>query len=187
MPDTGRSPQGGGPIADAGVVFRRPRVEDGAAVWRLARASESLDPNSAYFYLLFCTRFAPTSVVAADRASGRLLGFVAGLRWPDSPTTVFVWQVAVDAAARGRQLASGLLDALLRAEGCREVTHMESTVTPSNEASLSLFRSLARRWRAACQESEFLRAQDFPSEAAHEPEMLLRIGPLQPPEDEWPR
>lgn len=166
----------------AGVVFRAPRVEDGAGLWRVARASESLDLNSPYFYLLFCTRFAPTSVVATDGEGGRLLGFVAGLRWPDAPETVFVWQVAVSAQARGRRVASGLLDALLRSEACREVTHMESTVTPANQASLSLFRSLARRWGAPCDESVFLREADFPSEGTHEAEMLLRIGPLQQPE-----
>jgi L-2,4-diaminobutyric acid acetyltransferase len=173
----GRGSAGAGP--GAGVVFRAPRVGDGAAAWRLARASERLDPNSAYFYLLFCTRFAATSQVAEERKSGGLLGFVAGLRWPDDPRTVFVWQVGVDAAARGRGVASGLLDALLRSEGCRDVVRIESTVTPSNEASLALFRSLARRWEAPCEESVFLRAEDFPAEAAHEAELLLRIGPLR--------
>lgn len=172
---------------DRVVRFRSPRVEDGAGLWRLARDSDRLDLNSAYYYLLFCTRFAATSVVAEDERGGDLLGFVTGLRWPDDPATVFVWQVGVDAAARGAGLASRMLDALVRAEACRDVTHLESTVTPSNEASLALFRSFARRADAPCKESAFLRAEDFPPGADHEPEVLLRIGPLRLPAGERSR
>lgn len=160
------------------IRIRSPRLEDGGAMWQLAERSERLDVNSAYYYLMFCKPFAPTSVVAEDRAAGRLVGFVTGLFWPDDPRTLFVWQVGVDAAARGRRVASRMLDGLLAAEACREATHLETTVTPSNEPSMALFHSLARRRGAACEESVFFRAEHFPSEAVHEPEMLLRIGPL---------
>lgn len=166
------------PEAADAILCRPPRAEEGAALWRLARDSERLDLNSAYYYLLFCKRLAPTSVVAEDRALERPVGFVTGLLWPDEPSTVFVWQVGVDAAARGRRVASRMLDALLAAEACADVTHLETTVTPSNEASMGLFHSLARRRGARCEESVFLPAEHFPSDAVHEPELLLRIGPF---------
>lgn len=160
------------------IVCRHPRTEDGGALWQIAHDSERLDANSAYYYLLFCKRYAPTSMVAEDRAAGRIVGFVTGLLWPDDPHTLFVWQVGVDRAARGRRVGSRMLDALLAGEAGRAATHLETTVTPSNEPSLALFRSLARRRGAECHESVFFPAEHFPSEAVHEPEMLLRIGPL---------
>lgn len=35
-----------------------PGVEDGAAIWRIARDSRTLDLNSSYSYLLWCRDFA---------------------------------------------------------------------------------------------------------------------------------
>lgn len=157
------------------VSFRHPVVADGAALWRLARDSGALDLNSPYYYLAFCARFARSSIVAEE--DGQVLGFVTGLLDPDD-TTLFVWQVGVDAAARGRGIASRMLDALLDSDSCRGVRRLDTTVTPSNAASLALFRALARRWEAQIEESVFLRSADFPPEDRHEPENLLSIAPL---------
>jgi L-2,4-diaminobutyric acid acetyltransferase len=131
--------------------------------------------NSPYYYLAFSARFARSSIVAEE--DGRVLGFVTGLLHPDN-RTLFVWQVGVDAAARGRGIASHMLDALLESEFCRGVRRLDTTVTPSNHASLALFRGLARRWGAEVEESVFLRSEDFPPEGRHEPEQLLSIAPL---------
>lgn len=158
------------------ISFRHPVVADGAALWRLARDSGALDLNSPYYYLAFSARFARSSIVAEE--NGRVLGFVTGLLDPDD-ATLFVWQVGVDAAARGRGIASRMLDALLESESCRGVRRLDTTVTPSNHASLALFRGLARRWDAEIEESIFLRSEDFPSEERHEQERLLSIGPLE--------
>lgn len=89
-----------------------PRVEDGAAIWRIARDSEVLDLNSSYSYLLWCRDFAATSVVARDTA-GAPIGFVTGYVRPDRPEALVVWQVAVDQAYRGLGLAGVLLDGLI--------------------------------------------------------------------------
>jgi L-2,4-diaminobutyric acid acetyltransferase len=160
----------------AAVSFRSPTVTDGAALWRLARDSGALDLNSPYYYLAFCARFAESSIVAED--GGQVLGFVTGLLHPD-PATLFVWQVGVDASARGRGIASGMLEALLARDSCDGVRRLDTTVTPSNEASLALFRGLARRWGARVEESPFLQGEDFPPEDRHEPERLLSIAPLE--------
>src|SRR2546426_608548 len=88
-----------------------PRVEDGAAIWRIARDSQALDLNSSYSYLLWCRDFAATSVVARA-ADGEPVAFVTGYIRPDRPETLVVWQVAVDHAHRGRGLAGALLDGL---------------------------------------------------------------------------
>ncbi|RBL85135.1 diaminobutyrate acetyltransferase, partial [Streptomyces cavourensis] len=54
-----------------------PRVEDGAAIWRIARDSEVLDLNSSYSYLLWCRDFAATSAVARGE-DGEPIAFVTG-------------------------------------------------------------------------------------------------------------
>ncbi|MGY5138554.1 diaminobutyrate acetyltransferase, partial [Streptomyces nigrescens] len=43
-----------------GFKLDTPRVEDGAAIWRIARDSKTLDLNSSYSYLLWCRDFAAT-------------------------------------------------------------------------------------------------------------------------------
>jgi L-2,4-diaminobutyric acid acetyltransferase len=146
-------------------------------VWQLARDSGSLDLNSPYCYLLLCSHFADTSLVAEQ--SGEIVGFVVAYRPPRRPDSIFVWQIAVAASHRGAGLARRLLETLVEQPAVRDVRQLEATVTPSNEASRRLFLGFARRFSAPCREEEGFAAELFPTAAsAHESEMLLRIGPL---------
>ncbi len=158
------------------IEYRHPKVDDGAAVWRLVADGRVLETNSAYAYLLLCRDFAETCVVA--RRGSALVGFVVGYRLPTRQDTVFVWQVGVSADARGEGVASRVLDYLLASDGCRGVRFLETTVTPSNEASRALFGSLARRVDTRLEESEGFPSELFP-DRQHEPERRLRIGPFQ--------
>jgi L-2,4-diaminobutyric acid acetyltransferase len=151
----------------------RPEVSDGVACWRLAEATGVLDVNSRYAYLLWCRDFAATSVVA--RCDGDLLGFVTGFRRPEEPSTLVVWQVAVDAAARGRGVAAAMLDALF--DQVPEVDHLEATVTPSNTGSIALFSRFAERRSAPAHRSELFGEELLGED--HEPEILFRIGPVR--------
>ncbi len=143
----------------------------------MARDSQTLDLNSPYTYLLGASHFADTSVLA--RVNDHPAGFVWGYLRPDAPDTVFVWQVAVDPAYRGRGLAHGMLTALtdrLQPKGCR---YLEASVTPDNLASAALFAGFARARGVPLEDSEVLfDASDFPPGPGHEPEVLFRIGPL---------
>jgi L-2,4-diaminobutyric acid acetyltransferase len=173
-------PDNGG---SGGIRFRSPTVEDGPALWQLVIDAGTLDRNSTYTYLLLCRDFRETSIVAERAEQGgsqeqELVGFVTGYRLPAQPDTLFVWQVGVAKQARGEGLASRLLDGLLCSPGCRDVRFLETTVTPSNEASRALFGSLARRLDADLVESEGFAASLFP-EGGHEPEPRLRIGPFE--------
>ncbi|GGV81349.1 L-2,4-diaminobutyric acid acetyltransferase [Streptomyces thermoviolaceus subsp. apingens] len=155
----------------------RPAVADGAALWRLAKDSGTLDVNSSYSYLLWCRDFAATSVVARD-AAGEVVGFVTGYVRPDRPRTLLVWQVAVAASHRGRGLASRMLDALAaRVAGERGLTTLETTITPGNTASERLFASFAARHGAGLEREVLFAAEQFP-DGPHDPEVLHRIGPL---------
>lgn len=158
---------------EAGIEFGEPTVADGGRMWEIARDSKKLDLNSSYAYLLWARDFHRTSAVA--RLDGRVAGFVIGYLRPVEPATLLIWQVAVDASARGRGVAGALLDHLV-ARLRPAVTHLETTVTPDNDASMALFESFAKRWSASVRVDEVFARADFPEE--HEPENLYRIGPL---------
>ncbi|MFD5076884.1 diaminobutyrate acetyltransferase [Streptomyces sp. NPDC058371] len=162
-----------------GLRIDRPEVADGAALWRIAKDSVTLDLNSSYSYLLWCRDFAGTSAVARD-PEGKPVGFVTGYVRPERPHTLLVWQVAVDDAYRGRGLAGALLDGLT-ARVARDSEHglraVETTITPDNTASDRLFTSYAARHGASVEREALFDAGQFP-DGSHDPEVLYRIGPL---------
>ncbi|MFE9168648.1 diaminobutyrate acetyltransferase [Streptomyces kebangsaanensis] len=157
--------------------IERPTIADGAALWRLAKDSGTLDVNSSYSYLLWCRDFAATSAVARG-ADGEPVGFVTGYVQPDRPRTLLVWQVAVDAGHRGRGLAARLLDGLTaRVAAELGLTAVETTITPGNTASERLFTSYAARHGATVEREVLFDTGQFP-DGPHDPEVLYRIGPL---------
>ena len=159
------------------VRIRHTSLNDGAAIWQLIRDSGGLDLNSPYAYLLFSHYFADACIVA--EAEDGLAGTVVGFKLPADPETIFVWQVAVSPAHRGKRLASHLLAAFVgghvRDGGVR---YLEATVTPSNEASQRTFRGLARDFDADCREGLLFPASVFPPDEDHEDEHQFRIGPF---------
>jgi L-2,4-diaminobutyric acid acetyltransferase len=158
-----------------GLMFRMPRAEDGQRVSRLIAASPPLDGNSAYCNLLQCTDFRETCVVA--ERDDRLLGWISAYRPPTSPEQLFVWQVAVDPAARGEGLALKMLDALLARPASAGARVLTTTITEDNAASWGLFQAFARRHGAT-----LTRLPRFEREAhfagAHDTEWAAHIAPL---------
>jgi len=154
------------------ICTRLPHQDDGTALWALARAN-GLDENSPYAYLMWAEYFAATSIVG--EVDDTLVGFVTGFAVPARPDTLFVWQVGVDEAQRGRGIGSQLLDALVRRHP--HVRYLEATVTPTNSASAALFRGFGDRHGASVDERELFGAHLFP--AGHEAEVLFRIGPVE--------
>lgn len=157
------------------INVRAPRLNDGAAMWRLTRDTGVLDLNSSYQYLLWCRDFSTTSVVGVSEDQESLLGFITGFLRPDDPTTLMIWQVAVDAAARGHGLASRMLDYLVDTTNAQ---HLETTVTDDNAASKGLFVSLAERHGANHDVTALFTPELYPD--GHDTEYLHRIGPLTP-------
>lgn len=157
------------------MSFRSVRVEDAAAIWRLVRDSGVLDLNSPYTYLLLCRHHQRTCLVAEE--AGEVVGFITAYVPPASPDVIFVWQVGVAASHRRRGLGRRLVHQLL--DRCPQARFLEATVTPSNQSSLGLFRSVAADREARFAVQSGFAASDFPPEAsAHEQEDLIRIGPL---------
>lgn len=156
------------------VRIRTGTPADAAAIWRLVGASGALEQNTAYAYVLLCSHFGRTCVVA--EMDGAVVGFVAAYRPPVRPEAVFVWQVGVVDRARGRGIAGRMLDALVRLPACRDVRFLEATVTPSNGPSQALFTAFARRHDAPCVVGDGFGPELFPG--THEAEHAYRIGPL---------
>ena len=157
------------------IDLRTPQLCDGAAMWRLTRDTGVLDLNSSYQYLLWCRDFSATSVVAVSDQTKQLMGYITGFMRPNDPTTLMVWQVAVDDAARGHGLASRMLDYLVDATSAQR---LETTVTDDNVASNRLFASLAQRHGASHDITPLFTPEVYPDN--HDTEYLHSIGPLTP-------
>ncbi|OUS31008.1 diaminobutyrate acetyltransferase [Gammaproteobacteria bacterium 45_16_T64] len=157
------------------LELRAPRASDGHAVSELIAQCPPLDTNSTYCNLLQCTHFSSTSVAAFKR--GELVGFISGYLTPENPENLFIWQVAVGEQARGLGLATRMLKHILARPHCIEVSHMETSITKTNEASWALFEGVARKFDAEINTSiMFDKEQHF--QGHHDTETLVRIGPL---------
>ena len=168
-------------MALGGELLARPEPQVAGAEGHVALAGEvagTLELNPSYAYILICQHFGNTCLVA--EAEGRMVGFVLAYVPPRQPDTVFVWQIGVAREVRGRGVGHLLLHNLLALDGCRNVTFLEASVTPSNKPSQSLFRAFARKKGVACRKMPFFPAEFFPDD--HEPEQLYRVGPLEWPE-----
>lgn len=157
------------------IELKKPSSMDGILVNQLVASCPPLDTNSVYCNLLQADHFKDTSVAA--ELNGELVGFVSGYLIPNKTDSLFVWQVAVGEAARGKGLAKRMLRDLLARPNCQNVRFIETTITKSNEGSWALFRSLAKQLDATLEESvKFDRDTHFHSK--HDTEYLVRIGPF---------
>ncbi len=157
------------------IELRPPHPEDGAELHRLVNHCPPLDENSLYCNLLQCTHFRHTSVLAV--MNGEVVGAITGYLLPAHPGTLFIWQVAVHEVARGKGLARQMLANLLERDICAEVTHLETTVTPSNDASRAMFAGFAREFGLSFEYQDYFQ-RDTHFNGQHEAEELLRIGPI---------
>lgn len=156
------------------LTFRKPEAEDGSDIWALIRACKPLDENSMYCNLIQCDHFADTCILAEQ--GGIPVGWISGYILPDSPDTLFIWQVAVSQDARGLGLGGRMLDALLSRDDMAGVLHLKTTITRDNDASWGLFRSLADRHNGILtDEPHFKKDDHFDGEHATEHMVTIRF------------
>lgn len=149
------------------VTFRKPVREDGSQIFELIRECKPLDENSMYCNLLQSDHFRDTCVVAEK--DGDIVGWISAYVTPHDPDTVFVWQVAVSAAARGLGLGTRMLSALMAREETADCKRMQTTITLDNDASWALFRKFADRSNAdLTSDAHFTRDTHFAGEHATE-------------------
>jgi L-2,4-diaminobutyric acid acetyltransferase len=125
-----------------------------------------------YCNLIQCDHFADTCILA--EMDGAPVGWISGYLLPDDPETLFVWQVAVAEDARGLGLASEMLDRLLSRADMAGVRHLKTTITRDNQASWSLFRSLAERHGAILSDEPHFK-KDSHFDGAHATEYMVTI------------
>lgn len=156
------------------IIFREPSINDADSIWNLVKNNKPLDENSKYLYVLLCHQFSKTCVVA--EYDSKVIGFLSGFISPKNHNTLFVWQAAVDESFRNKGIAKELIfKALSQTES--DVRFVEATVTPSNKASLKFLQNFAMQLDA-----DFTKTPLFSTEVlgnGHEPEDLVRIGPIQ--------
>lgn len=157
------------------IQFHHPSMADSPNIWHLVQEVGTLDSNSSYAYVLMCRHFAHTCVIAT--LDDDIVGFITGYRPPEDNDVLFVWQVGVAPKARGKGVAGRMLDWLVHCDGCQGIQFLETTVSPTNDASRAMFAGLARRLNTELEPKGVFPSGLFP-EPGHEPEPLLRIGPF---------
>lgn len=161
----------------AHIRFRAANGNDGANLWRLVKSAGTLEPNSAYFYLLFASDFGDSCLIAEQ--DDRIVGAVIGYRPPRDPDAAFVWQIGLGPDMQGQGLGTRMLSEWLALPGNRDARWLTATVAEDNEPSRRLFTGFARRLGVHCAISEHFTTAMFPE--PHPAEQLFRIGPLASP------
>jgi len=169
------------------LSFRQPVAADGPAMHALVERCKPLDVNSRYCYLILCEHYSSSCIVA--EMDGEVVAMMTAYVLPERRDTLFVWQIAVDARLRGRGVARKLFAHLLKRRNLMNITTIEATVNPSNDASRALFHSLAKACGCGVEETPLFEARLFDSagfdhagadhaEGEHEQENLIRVGPI---------
>jgi len=156
------------------ISFRKPNLEDGKDIWSLAKETSELELNSSYSYILWCDKFADSTIVAVK--DNEVIGFVQGFIQEDPEPTLFVLQVAVSEEIREQGLATRMIETLMKRTDAK---YLEATVTPSNLASNRLFQSLAVKYHSTYEIRRYIEEDYFPSAEDEEEEKLYRIGPVK--------
>ncbi|RVU32849.1 diaminobutyrate acetyltransferase [Neptunomonas marina] len=157
------------------IHYRKPSSLDGPDIHNLIRRCPPLDQNSLYCNLLQCTDFAETCIVA-ESDNGEVAGFISGYIKPHAPNTLFIWQVALDEKYRGLGIASTMLSELFNRNST--VTHMETTISPSNHASQKLFETFFKNHHMPV-ETRVLFESGRHLDSEHEDEVLYSAGPAK--------
>ncbi|HBQ94458.1 MAG TPA: diaminobutyrate acetyltransferase [Sulfobacillus sp.] len=156
--------------------LRMPIEEDASKMWELARNTPDLDLNSLYHYLMLATHFRHTCVVAEIQQE--FAGFASGVILPRDPTTLFIWQIAVNSSLRAKGLGTQMLEELLGRSYSTPVKYLSATITPSNHASWHLFRKMAHRHGTSIQTTGKLERHWF-GPTNHDEELIVKIGPFR--------
>lgn len=161
----------------ATITLRQPTDQDGYSLHQLVARCQPLDTNSVYCNLLQCTDFSATAI-AAENEQGSLVGFISGYCPPARPSTLFIWQVAVDSSMRGQGLALHMLLALVRrVEAEHGIRYLETTISPDNSASIALFTK-AFAALGINHHTRLLFGSEQHFSGLHADEVLYRAGPL---------
>jgi GNAT superfamily N-acetyltransferase len=130
--------------ATTAIAFRRPTEDDYAYIidrvdeWWGGRRLRAILPR------LWFQHFTETSWIA-ERADGRIVGFLVGFVSPEHPGTAYVHMIGTDPNRRRDGLGGSLYKRFFedaRARGCHEV---KAVTWPGNRVSVNFHRSIGFR------------------------------------------
>jgi L-2,4-diaminobutyric acid acetyltransferase len=155
------------------IIFRPPTSSDAAAMHNLARDSQILSVNSIYSYALMARYFHKTCLVAEYQ--GNVCGYITGFSPPEQPKTLFVWQIGIAKPMQKQGLGKEMLITLVKA---KQPVFLEATIDPENQASINLFKSVAKYFAA---DHTYFTTPFFDTNDLHDGEHvehLMNIGPF---------
>ena len=109
---------------------------------KFVKRSRPLDLHTVFAYWILFKYFDDTCFVLEEE--GRIIGFVSGVISSKQPEILYLWQIGIDPAYRGRRHAETLIKRVVeiaRAKGCR---CLQVTIAPDNESSYKVFSRFAR-------------------------------------------
>lgn len=122
------------------VSIRPATAADAPLMRALAEANPPLDVHTGYTYWVIGHVGEGLSFVA--ERDGDAVGFVAVVPGALATETALIWQVCVDATARGAGLGRLLVGAARDAAVQRGLARMEFSISTDNAASRALFTSV---------------------------------------------
>lgn len=158
------------------ITIRRPKIEDGKQIWNLIHRTGNLDLNSEYCYFMLSDLFRQQCAVICSDEEAEILGFASCILRPDSPKTLFVWQICIDQKLQKRGLAKRVLKHIIENQDHR-VEYVEATISEDNTSSRALFSSLAKDYHAPISKDIYIESGQFNS--GHESEFIYTIGKLK--------
>ena len=162
----------------AGITFRKPKARDGLAIWKIIQSCPPLDTNSKYCNVLQCDLFSDTSVLAC--MDGKPIGWLSAFREPKDDNALFVWQVAVLPASRGKAVGAQLLRHLFFNERLQTISRLRTTITRENHASRAMFLQFSDNYGGHAYETECY-DERLHFDGSHQSEYLLTIVFEEPP------
>jgi L-2,4-diaminobutyric acid acetyltransferase len=104
----------------------------------LIKSVGNLDLNSSYLYLLLARYFSKDCLV--KKVDDKIIGFITAIKTDEN--TLFIWQVGVSKNFQGKGFAKELLQDLIVKQP-KNITLIEFSISPSNQASFALFNKYA--------------------------------------------
>lgn len=124
-------------------MIRNIRPSDLSSVRKLVQECQPLTLHTAVTYGVLFRHFPDTCFVAEE--SGTLIGFISAIRGTAHDNAIYVWQIGVIPAARGKGLSHKLIDAVAGAARHVSCSTLQVGIEPSNDLSLEVFRAYARK------------------------------------------
>lgn len=159
------------------LSISKPKPHQAAKINELIARCKPLDENSLYCNLLQTSHFADTCAIA--ESDGEVAAFVSGYIHPEREKTLFIWQVAVNPDYRGLGLAKTLiLEIVERNLSKHQIEFIHTTITKSNNASWSVFESVAKALNSEYN-TRVMFDKQLHLDHQGESEWLMDIGPFR--------